>query len=119
MNDWINNREAGDLRRDRAHYDVTWCNYSTRDVSADVPLDINYQGALVDMGLLQYSQITKTKVSDRCLIDLDPRVFALCGALCYATLGSLSLELIWTSFIRLFHLHAPDLQVSSMELSYI
>ena len=27
MNGWINNREAGDLRRHRAHYDVTvmWC----------------------------------------------------------------------------------------------
>ena len=23
MNDWVNNREAGDLRCDRAHYDVT------------------------------------------------------------------------------------------------
>ena len=23
MNDWVNNREAGDLRRYRAHYDVT------------------------------------------------------------------------------------------------
>ena len=23
MNDWVNNREAGDLRRHRAHYDVT------------------------------------------------------------------------------------------------
>ena len=23
INDWVNNREAGDLRRSRAHYDVT------------------------------------------------------------------------------------------------
>ena len=23
MNDWVNNREAGDLRRHRTHYDVT------------------------------------------------------------------------------------------------
>ena len=23
LNDWVNNREAGDLRRYRAHYDVT------------------------------------------------------------------------------------------------
>ena len=26
MNDWVNNREAGDLRRHRAHYDVTIMN---------------------------------------------------------------------------------------------
>ena len=30
MNGWINNREAGDLRRNRAHYDVTVMWYSTR-----------------------------------------------------------------------------------------
>ena len=23
INDWVNNREADDLRRDRAHYDIT------------------------------------------------------------------------------------------------
>ena len=30
INDWVNNREAGDLRRYRAHYDVTamWCRYA-------------------------------------------------------------------------------------------
>ena len=32
INSWVNNREAGDLKHHRAHYDVTvmsvWCNYS-------------------------------------------------------------------------------------------
>ena len=29
INDWVNNSEAGDLRRHRGHYDVSvmWCNY--------------------------------------------------------------------------------------------
>ena len=29
MNDWVNNREAGDLRRDRAHFDVTVMHHIT------------------------------------------------------------------------------------------
>ena len=27
INDWVNNREAGDLRRQRGHYDVIVMNY--------------------------------------------------------------------------------------------
>ena len=27
INDWVNNREAGDLRRQRGHYDVTLMDY--------------------------------------------------------------------------------------------
>ena len=30
INDWVNNREAGDLRRDRAHYDVIVMPWNTR-----------------------------------------------------------------------------------------
>ena len=30
INDWVNNREAGDLRRHRVHYDVTVMNKSVR-----------------------------------------------------------------------------------------
>ena len=33
MNDWVNNREDGDLRRHRAHYDVTVIVYSIMYIS--------------------------------------------------------------------------------------
>ena len=33
MNDWVNNREAGDLRRYRAHYDVIVMIYTARHLS--------------------------------------------------------------------------------------
>ena len=46
INGWVNNREGGDLRRDRAHYVV----------------------------IVMYR--SDAKVSDRYLIDVDPRVFA-------------------------------------------
>ena len=66
---WVNNREVGDLRRHRAHYDTTVMNGT--------------------MWLFTYTQIAKslestsirhrsdTFASDRCLIDVDPRVFAI------------------------------------------
>ena len=46
MNGWVNNREAGDLRRHRAHYDVTvmyqasWCAGISRKLSAAIMNDI-------------------------------------------------------------------------------
>ena len=33
INGWVNNREAGDLRRHRAHYDVTVMNYPLEELS--------------------------------------------------------------------------------------
>ena len=40
INDWVNNREAGDLRRYRAHYDVTvmrvWLTHWGRNKMADI-----------------------------------------------------------------------------------
>ena len=38
INDWVNNREAGDLRRSRAHYDVTvmFCLYYVPCISLDL-----------------------------------------------------------------------------------
>ena len=38
INGWVNNREAGDLRRNRAHYDVTVMNRETSKVHITVPL---------------------------------------------------------------------------------
>ena len=40
MNAWVNNREAGDLKRHRANYDVTVCPISRKAQAAD----IFYQG---------------------------------------------------------------------------
>ena len=40
MNAWVNNREAGDLKRHRTHYDVTVCPISRKAEAAD----IFYQG---------------------------------------------------------------------------
>ena len=43
INDWVSNREAGDLRRYRAHYDVTVMEMiSPRDVSMHDPKALNY-----------------------------------------------------------------------------
>ena len=37
-NDWVNNRDAGDLRRHRAHYDVTvMCNAPTMYINFSTP----------------------------------------------------------------------------------
>ena len=38
-NDWVNNREAGDLRRHLAHYDVT---VMSSEMYLRVPLTIGY-----------------------------------------------------------------------------
>ena len=49
INGWVNNREAGDLRRHRVHYDVTvmagcpgMCNYCAVDLIFGRRLDGNY-----------------------------------------------------------------------------
>ena len=41
MNGWVNNREAGDLRRHRAHYDVIVMSYD-RTMSAYNYLETEY-----------------------------------------------------------------------------
>ena len=41
MNGWVNNREAGDLRLHRDHYDVTVIKLSNTDLD---PLHIAYEG---------------------------------------------------------------------------
>ena len=38
INSWVNNREAGDLRRYRAHYDVTVHNYISFILSASIAI---------------------------------------------------------------------------------
>ena len=39
MNGWINNREAGDLRRHLAHYDVTVMDINTAETAQQRTLD--------------------------------------------------------------------------------
>ena len=41
INDWVNNREAGDLRPYRAHYDVIVMNWTNADLSSIGPLATN------------------------------------------------------------------------------
>ena len=38
INDWVNNREAGDLRRHRGHYDVTVMLYASANCVLSVPI---------------------------------------------------------------------------------
>ena len=38
INGWVNNRQAGDLRRNRTHYDVSVKEYFMNAISADVNL---------------------------------------------------------------------------------
>ena len=44
INDWVNNRETGDLRRYRAHYDVTVMDWKARHVILWVPHDVVQNG---------------------------------------------------------------------------
>ena len=41
INDWVNNGEAGDLRRYRIHYDVTVMVYDVEEVVHNDLLDLN------------------------------------------------------------------------------
>ena len=52
INDWVNNREAGDLRRHRAHYDVTIMTYVF--CRGSVPTNITYivQGYFTGFGAI-------------------------------------------------------------------
>ena len=44
INGWVNNREAGDLRRHRAHYDVTVFKLWTGKISRDFSVKISFAG---------------------------------------------------------------------------
>ena len=68
INDWVNNREAGDLRRHCAHYDVM-----------DV---VTFQiGNTLESKLIRHW--SHRKVSNQFLIGGDPRLFAIWYARCY------------------------------------
>ena len=42
INDWVNNREAGDLRRYRAHYDVIVMYDVTRDPNLHIQVEVEW-----------------------------------------------------------------------------
>ena len=39
INDWVNNREAADLRRHRAHYDITVMSYQAAHMTSPGEVD--------------------------------------------------------------------------------
>ena len=51
INGWVNNREAGDLRRHRAHYDVIVMFAFPRNISHLVPLEIRWRLRIADAEL--------------------------------------------------------------------
>ena len=63
---WVNNREAGDLRRHRAHYDVIVMNTSHRGQWVSCNLHLRVQACLMNNHLLVFQ--------NKCLIDNRPGV---------------------------------------------
>ena len=61
INGWANNREAGDLRRHRAHYDVTVMLYSTL-FSAIIPVCQWYQRRLIHVGFISYRRYLRRSI---------------------------------------------------------
>ena len=73
INDWVNNREAGDLRRYRAHYDVIvmiwmlWCHHTVDDF---VPTQTFQKSTFVQPILPRKADTTGQRLH-RCNIDCD------------------------------------------------
>ena len=61
INDWVNNREAGDLRRRRAHYDVTVMlqinSMDDEEPRSSVQLYLRTQGGGCCITKLKYREI--------------------------------------------------------------
>ena len=86
INDWVNNREAGKLRRHRGHYDVNVMaiRYPIPSLERLTFLETYaYWGVIEAVSLRELSvrYRSDTRVSDRYLIDVDPRAFALWGTI--------------------------------------
>ena len=82
INGWINNREAGDLRRHRAHYDnIVICSINVVHCRHCFSFEQTYSpgadmsGIAMQITLSQYSYIRRSlcEVSHRCPIALIPQ----------------------------------------------
>ena len=89
-NGWVNNREAGDLRPHRAHYDVNFNGCTNVECQRWQCFETGVMKCLLLLWLLSWTaQIAKTpgsmstrywydaKVSDRYLMEVDPVSFAV------------------------------------------
>ena len=83
INGWVNNREAGDLRRHRAHYDVTVREIFSGRITGhnNDPITPWAQTPQIAKTLRSTSirHRSDAKLSDWCIIDVDPRIFAIVG----------------------------------------
>ena len=84
-NGWVHNREAGDLRPHRTHYDVNFNGCTDVECQRWQFFETGVMKCLLLLWLLSWtSQIAKStwywsdaKVSDRYLMEVDPVVFAV------------------------------------------
>ena len=81
INGWVNNLKAGDLRRYCAHYDVTVINFSKRNLCWTAKLKNNitrhWSKIAQQFGLYSNRHLI------RCLIKVEPRIFAMAFSVCY------------------------------------
>ena len=70
INDWVNNREAGDLRRHRGHYDVNVMETKPFPVQANVKYAID--------GLVQVCSISIVNALEILHFCANPSIYLLC-----------------------------------------
>ena len=74
LNGWINNREAGDLRRHRAHYDATvmrWYNVLNKDTGKKYPDAVDVKIRNVDLISKPASSANSDFQSSKCPLCVD------------------------------------------------
>ena len=91
INDWINNREAGDLRRHRAHHDVT----------------------VMTLGCLGHNSVNTHKIGTRRQLTKRERVWdavllcLLCGSSGQLVEGTVELPVIWDVVMLVWRYYNP------------
>ena len=116
VNDWVNNREAGDLRCYRAHYDVTvmWPGMTTTPVPGvytriprELPHSINpaFQGLYSSNNTLSYQKISHSLGATRLSVTMMTSLWSSTGAMTEMLLEYLSnyiaIRQLWTHTSRL------------------
>ena len=80
INGWLNNREAGDLRRHRAHYDVIVMSIESDVISNDIRIISNY--SIRTPG--SYRQIPMTRYVNSFAITVHLNIFFFCKRVLFA-----------------------------------
>ena len=85
INDWVNNREAGDLRRHRAHYDVTVMWHIKGRKAMTWPNDISvYLQHIASLYYIELPEFTmKTSWHGDWFRITSPLLFVICLSRCW------------------------------------